>query len=92
MAKTVESRGGMKAHNPWTELLICLNCGQSGVAHLSQPEGRAYDVIVEVVPTHFKIVHLEFGDTFYCKACDRPADTKHLENEKQEVKPAFLNP
>jgi hypothetical protein len=59
----------------WTELLACSNCGTSGPARFSRPENRAYDFSVEAVPAGFKVVRLEFGDTFYCEACNRPADT-----------------
>jgi len=27
------------------------------------------------LPAGFKIVSTEYGDTFYCKACNRPART-----------------
>ena len=66
----------MIASNQWTELLTCSNCGMSGSARLSQPEKRAYDFSVEAIPAAFKIVRLEFGETFFCAACNRPADTK----------------
>jgi hypothetical protein len=48
----------------------------SGPAHLSRPEKRAYDFNVEAVPAGFKVVRVEFGEVFYCEACDRPADTQ----------------
>jgi hypothetical protein len=63
-------------HDRWTELLICSNCGMLGSAHLSRHEKRTYDFNVETVPAGFKVVRLEFGDTFYCEACNRPADIK----------------
>jgi hypothetical protein len=66
----------MTALNQWTELLTCSNCGMSGSARLSQREKRAYDFSVEAIPSGFKVVRLEFGDTFYCEACNRPADTR----------------
>jgi hypothetical protein len=31
---------------------------------------------VEAVPLGFKVVALEFGEVFYCRACDREASTK----------------
>jgi hypothetical protein len=55
----------------WTEWLTCPNCGISGSAHFSQPDQRVYDFTVEAVPPAFKVVRLEFGEIFYCKACDR---------------------
>jgi hypothetical protein len=66
----------MTAPNQWTELLTCSNCGMSGSASFSKPEKRAYDFSVEAIPTGFKVVRMEFGETFYCEACNRPADTK----------------
>ena len=62
------------AHDKWTELLTCSNCGMSGSAR-SRPEKRAYDFNVEAVPVGFKVVRVEFGEAFYCVACNRPADT-----------------
>ena len=66
----------MTAPNQWTELLTCSNCGMSGSARLSRPEKRAYDFKVEAVPAGFKVVRVEFGEAFYCEACNRPADTQ----------------
>jgi hypothetical protein len=66
----------MTAPNRWTELLVCSNCGMSGTARLSQREKRAFDFSVEAIPAGFKVVQLEFGDTFFCEACNRPADTR----------------
>jgi uncharacterized protein YbaR (Trm112 family) len=66
----------MTALNQWTELLACPNCGMSGSARLSRPEKRAHDFNVEAIPAGFKVVRLEFGDTFYCKACNQAADAK----------------
>jgi hypothetical protein len=48
----------------------------SGSARLSRPEKRAYDFKVEAVPAGFKVVRVEFGEAFYCEACNRPADTQ----------------
>jgi hypothetical protein len=64
------------AHDKWTELLTCPNCGMSGPAHLSRPAKRASDFNVEAVPAGFKIVRVESGEAFYCEACNRPADTQ----------------
>jgi hypothetical protein len=60
----------------WTELLNCSNCGMSGSARLSQPEKRAYDFSVEAVPTGFKVVRMEYGETFFCEACNQPAHNR----------------
>ena len=63
--------------NQWIELLTCSNCGMSGAAHLSQSEKRgAFDYSVEAIPTGFKVVRMEFGKTFFCEACNLPADTR----------------
>ena len=71
-----ESAHMIIAHDKWTELLTCSNCGMSGSACLSRPEKRAYDFNVEAVPAGFKVVRVEFGEAFYCEACNRPADTQ----------------
>jgi hypothetical protein len=49
----------------------------SGSARLSQPDKRAFDFSVEAVPAGFKVVRLEFGETFYCESCNQQADTRH---------------
>jgi hypothetical protein len=67
----------MRADTKWTELLTCPNCGHSGSAYLSQPEGRAYDMSVEAVPAGFKVVRSSYGETFFCRACDRRAVTNY---------------
>jgi hypothetical protein len=66
----------MKAGDPWTESLACSNCGRSGSARLSQPKKRSFDFTVEAISAGFKIVRLEFGQVFYCEACNRPAEAK----------------
>jgi hypothetical protein len=68
----------MGAGTKWTELLISPNCRQSGPVHLSQPEGRVYDMSVEAVPAGFKVVRTEYGESFFCKLCDRQAVTNCL--------------
>ena len=65
----------MIVSNRWTELLTCSNCGMSGSTRL-RPEKRAYDFSTEAIPAAFEVVRLEFGETFYCRACNCPADTK----------------
>jgi len=67
----------MRAETQWTESLTCPNCGQSGPVHLSQPEGRVYDFSVEAVPAGFKVVRTEYGETFFCQACDRHVVTNY---------------
>jgi hypothetical protein len=66
----------MTALNQWTELLTCSNCRNSGLARLSQSEKGAFDFSVEAIPSGFKVVRMEFGETFYCEACDQPAHTR----------------
>ena len=66
----------MITHDKWTELLNCSNCGMSGSARLSQPEKRAYDFSVEAVPTGFKVVRMEYGETFFCEARNQPAHNR----------------
>jgi hypothetical protein len=66
----------MIVSNRWSELVTCSNCGMSGSARLSLPVKRAYDFSVEAIPAGFKVVRLEFGDAFYCEACNQPVDTR----------------
>jgi hypothetical protein len=66
----------MKASDQWIELLSCSNCGMSGAARLSRPDERVYDFSVEAIPAGFKVVRMEFCKTFFCAACNRPADTR----------------
>jgi hypothetical protein len=65
----------MTASMRWSELLTCPTCGQSGVVHLSQPEGRAYDVDIDAVPAGFKVANHGFAEAFFCSDCDRPVET-----------------
>jgi hypothetical protein len=66
----------MIARTQWIELLTCPNCGMSGSARLSQPGKRTYDFNVEAIPVGFKVVRLEFGDAFFCEACNLQAHTR----------------
>jgi hypothetical protein len=43
----------------WTELPTCPNCGMTGSAHLSRPEGRAFDFSVDAIPEGFKGIRLD---------------------------------
>jgi len=63
---------GMIALDYWTEVLRCPVCASTGVAHLSQKFG---EMVVETVPQDFDAVSSQYGETFYCKACNRPAST-----------------
>jgi hypothetical protein len=64
----------MTPSDQWTELVRCPHCGVSGTARLSKPEKRPFDFSVEAIPAGFKVIRLEIGDTFFCDACNRPAD------------------
>jgi hypothetical protein len=66
----------MIARTQWIESLTCPNCGMSGSACLSQPGKRAYDFSVEAIPVGFKVVRLQFGDAFFCEACNLQAHTR----------------
>jgi hypothetical protein len=63
----------MEARNRWTEVVTCRHCGRAGPVRLSQPDGWTYDFDVEAIPAGFKVVRTEYGGTFFCSACDRPA-------------------
>jgi hypothetical protein len=60
----------------WTEVLSCPLCKLAGVCHLSQL--GTGEVVVKSLPIGFKAVAWQYGDTFYCIACNHPAraDTK----------------
>ena len=63
----------MGALEKWTEVLRCPYCTLTGVADLSQ---KAHGLVLTLrLPAGFKIVTTEYGDTFYCKACNRLART-----------------
>jgi hypothetical protein len=68
---TSRINGDMAVSDPWTEILGCPECALAGVASLSQPEDAAEARVS--IPDGFKRVTIEFGDTFFCVACDRPA-------------------
>jgi hypothetical protein len=63
----------MTVSDQWTEILRCQSCAMTGVASLSQNSNGT--VIINKLPAGFKAVSSEYGDTFYCKACNRPAGT-----------------
>jgi hypothetical protein len=64
----------MTVSERWTEVLRCPACASTAVATLSQP--RLGQLVVEKLPPEFKAVSSEYGDTFYCSACDRAARTQ----------------
>jgi hypothetical protein len=63
----------MAALDRWTEVLRCPFCTLTGVASLSlgTPDDRA--IVVDHLPSGFKVVSSEHGDTFFCEACNRAA-------------------
>jgi hypothetical protein len=63
----------MNAIDKWTETLRCPNCALTGVALLSQPTGPNFGIAVDHLPAGFEVVTSQYGDTFYCKACNRAA-------------------
>jgi hypothetical protein len=73
--KTTDSRrifGAMAVLEKWTEVLRCRPyCALTSTADLF---GKG---IVQTLrlPSGFKAVPTEYGDTFYCRACNRPAKT-----------------
>jgi len=63
----------MTVSDNWTELLRCPSCALTGVANLSQ--GQTGSIIVRSLPEGFRARSSEYGDTFFCQACSRPATT-----------------
>jgi hypothetical protein len=61
----------MTVSDQWTEILRCRNCAATGVASLSQGGNDA--VAISILPAGFRAFSSEYGDTFYCEACNRPA-------------------
>ena len=56
----------------WTEILRCPDCASTAIARLAQKNDQ---LEVESIPADFIAVTSEYGDTFYCKTCNRPATT-----------------
>jgi len=65
----------MAAAENWTEVLRCPACALTGVASLSQSKDNSA-LVIDSLPAGFKAVSSQYGDTFYCKACNRPASTR----------------
>ena len=65
--------GAMTALARWTEVLRCPDCALTGVATLCQAQDARFGTSIEHLPPGFTLVSTEYGDTFYCVACDRPA-------------------
>jgi hypothetical protein len=59
----------MAVFEHWTEVLRCPNCGLTGVANLSQVAA----IVIDTISEGFKAVSSEYGDTFLCQGCNRPA-------------------
>lgn len=55
----------------WTEVLRCSLCASTSVATVSQCRSGA--IVVQRLPVEFKLVSSQYGDTFYCVTCQRPA-------------------
>ena len=69
----------MIGRDQWTEALRCPKCPMTGSVELSQANGQAFhdgdqDVRVESVSEGFKAIQLEYGSSFYCAACNCPAE------------------
>jgi hypothetical protein len=62
----------MTVSDQWTEILRCRSCALTGVASLSQ---NGNDAIIKMLPAGFRAASSEYGDTFYCEGCNRPAGT-----------------
>ena len=57
----------------WAEILRCQHCALAGAADVVQ---RGNGMVQSLrLPAGFKAVPTEYGDTFYCKACNQPART-----------------
>jgi hypothetical protein len=63
----------MPVSDQWTEVLRCPHCALAGVASLSQSTGDGFAIIVDSLPSGFKNVSSQYGDTFFCDSCNRAA-------------------
>lgn len=61
----------MTASNGWTETLRCPDCALAGLAQLGEPS--VGDHLLVDLPDGFRAVSTQYGYTFYCEACNRPA-------------------
>jgi hypothetical protein len=61
----------MAAFECWTEVLRCPNCGLTGVANLSQSVAAV--IVIDTMSQGFKAVSSQYGDTYVCEGCNRPA-------------------
>jgi hypothetical protein len=62
----------MAVSDRWTEILRCPRCALTGVATLFH--GEVGDV-VSIIPLGFRPITSQYGDTFFCTACNRAATT-----------------
>jgi hypothetical protein len=67
----------MTVSDRWTEISICHCCALAGVASLSQGNG---DIVVGSLPSGFRNVSSQYGDTFFCESCDRVASAHHIKS------------
>jgi hypothetical protein len=63
----------MSVSERWTEVLRCPHCGLAGVASLSQSDGEGNAISIDSLPSGFKTVSSQYGDTFFCGSCNRAA-------------------
>jgi uncharacterized Zn finger protein len=73
----------MVAFESWTEVLRCPNCGLTGVANLSQPKHVAAVIVIDTMSQGFKAISSQYGDTYFCEGCDRPAT--EIRNGKRDA-------
>jgi hypothetical protein len=59
----------------WMEVLRCPFCALTGVASLSQWATDDIAIVVDDLPSGFKAVSSEHGETFFCTVCNRAATT-----------------
>ena len=64
---------GMETTQTWIEILRCRLCAATGVAWLRH-DGDGM-IIINMLPAGFRAVSTEYGDTFFCEACNLPAGT-----------------
>jgi hypothetical protein len=63
----------MTVFEHWMEVLRCLNCGLAGLANLSQPKQVGDAIVIDNISEGFRAVSSQYGDTFFCEDCNRPA-------------------
>jgi hypothetical protein len=63
----------MTVSDQWTEVLRCPHCALAGVASLSQGNADSSAIIIYNLPSGFRNVSSQYGDTFFCESCNRAA-------------------